>query len=74
MTKLTADMSSASIVTEQYADVIAKAQSGEAMEMPPGEDLEIDPETYQYEGSTTPFEKAIKVKRRAPVRERVRSS
>ncbi|WP_051202747.1 MobA/MobL family protein [Sediminimonas qiaohouensis] len=56
-----------------YEDVIAMAQSGAKMEMPPGEDLEIDPETHHYEGSTTPFQKAIKVRRRVTVRERVRS-
>ncbi len=54
------------------ADIIARAQSGEAMHMPTGEDVEIDPETYQREASTTPFEKAIKVWRRAPVRVRSR--
>lgn len=55
-----------------YEEVIAKAQSGAKMKMPPGEDAEIDPESYQYEGSTTPFRKAIKVRRRTPIRDRAR--
>ncbi len=55
-----------------YEDVIAMAQRGEKMEMPVGEDAEIDPETYVREVSNTPFNKAIKVRRRAPVRGRVR--
>lgn len=58
---------------DKYEEIIAMAQRAMTMEMPPGEDLEIDLETYQYEGSTTPFQKAIKVKRRAPVRQRTRS-
>jgi hypothetical protein len=56
-----------------YAEVIAKAQNRENMEMPPGEDIEIDPETYECETSNTPFQKAIKVRRRALVRSRVRN-
>jgi len=55
------------------ADVIAMAQSGEKMEMPPGEDIEIDLETYEPPSSTTPFHDAIKVKRRTRVRVRSRS-
>lgn len=53
-------------------DVIAMAQRGEEMTMPPGEDREIDPETYEAPSSNTPFHKAIKVKRRRRVRVRVR--
>lgn len=55
------------------AEIIARAQSGEAMGMPPGEDAEIDPEVYEPEASTTPFERAIRVRRRAPVRVRARA-
>ncbi|MFX0542443.1 hypothetical protein ACEWPM_012000 [Roseovarius sp. S4756] len=39
------------------ADVIARAQSGDKMETPPGEDIAIDPEPYQRAVSATPFEK-----------------
>ncbi len=56
-----------------YEDVIAMAQRGEKMEMPEGQDVEIDPETYVREVSYTPFKKAIKVRRKAPVRVRTRS-
>jgi len=54
------------------ADIIARVQGGEQMEMPPGEDSKIDPETYVSETSKTPFNKALKVKRKAPVRVRTR--
>jgi hypothetical protein len=45
------------------ADVIARAQRGEKMQMPPGEDPEIDPETYERKASTTPFQRPIKIRR-----------
>jgi len=56
-----------------YEEVIAMAQRGEKMEMPTGEDIEIDPETYVREVSNTPFNKAIHVLRKARVRQRLKS-
>jgi len=55
------------------ADIIARAQSGDVMAMPVGEDRVIDPETYQRPASTTPFEEPIRVRQGSRVRVRTRS-
>jgi len=54
------------------ADVIARAQSDGPMEMPPGEDCEIDPETFEREASKTPFKDPIRVRARSNHRVRSR--
>lgn len=56
-----------------YGDIFTIMQQGVRMEMPAGEDVEIDPETYECDMPNTPFDEAIFVKRKAPVRVRVRS-
>lgn len=56
------------------ADIIARVQGGEEMVMPQGEDRVIDPETYQRAGSTTPFEKPIRIQVTSRVLVRTRNS
>ena len=65
-----ADAVHMSIPRGSFADIIARAQSGEAMEMPPSEDCELDLETFEREASETPFEDAIRVRVRSTHRVR----